>query len=189
MILIIDNYDSFTYNIFQYTSQLGYPTEVVRNDLVDAQSIFLEKYSAIILSPGPGTPQEAGNTMDVIRNLAGKIPILGVCLGHQAIAEVFGGEVVRAPKPVHGKVSPIHHHGKGIYQGVPNPFLAGRYHSLMVDPASLPDCLEVTAQTADGLIMGIKHCRVDVEGVQFHPESILTENGLVLIKNFLRKIN
>ncbi len=188
MILIIDNYDSFTYNIFQYTSQLGYATEVVRNDMVDDPSVFVQNYAAIILSPGPGTPREAGITMTVIRQLAGKVPILGVCLGHQAIAEVFGGDVVRAPKPVHGKVSPIHHNGTGIYQGLPNPFLAARYHSLMVKPASLPDILQVTSKTSDGLIMGVKHCRFDVEGVQFHPESILTENGLLLIKNFLQHI-
>lgn len=188
MILILDNYDSFTYNIYQCITQLGYETEVIRNDVVDAEHIAAGNYSAIILSPGPGTPEDAGITKEVISRLAGKTPILGVCLGHQAIAEVFGGKVIRAPLPVHGKVSAIYHDGKGIYEGLGHPFPAGRYHSLLVDKSTLPDCLAITAQTEDGLIMSLKHRRYNVQGVQFHPESVLTANGIKVFENFLTAI-
>jgi anthranilate synthase component II len=187
MILIIDNYDSFTYNVYQYVASLGHTVKVIRNDAIVVREIELKAYSAIIISPGPGTPDDAGISKVVIRAFAGRIPILGVCLGHQAIGEVFGGKVIRAPQPVHGKVSLIQHTGSGIYEGLPQPFPAGRYHSLVVERDSLPDCLEVTATSSDGLIMGLRHRKHNVEGVQFHPESILTPCGMQLLKNFLAK--
>lgn len=187
MILIIDNYDSFTYNVYQYIASLGYEVEVVRNDQTTVEEIAAKNYSAIIISPGPGTPDDAGISKEVIAKLAGQVPILGICLGHQSIAEVFGGRVVRAPKPVHGKVSFVHHSGIGIYQGLPQPFVAGRYHSLLVEVESVPACLEVTSRTEDGLIMGLKHREYTVEGVQFHPESVLTPEGMKLFNNFLQK--
>lgn len=187
MILIIDNYDSFTYNVYQYIASLGYVVEVVRNDQTTIEEIAAKNYSAIIISPGPGTPDDAGISKEVIAKFAGQVPILGICLGHQSIAEVFGGRVVRAPKPVHGKVSFVHHSGTGIYQGLPQPFVAGRYHSLLVDSESVPACLEVTSKTEDGLIMGLKHREYTVEGVQFHPESVLTPEGMKLFNNFLQK--
>ena len=189
MILIIDNYDSFTYNLYQYIAQLGYSVTVLRNDAVTVEEIAAHGYTAIILSPGPGTPDDAGITKDVIRRLAGQTPIFGVCLGHQSIGEVFGGKVVRAPQPVHGKVSEILHTGRGLYQGMPSPLAAGRYHSLIVERDTLPECLEITAETSDGIIMGLRHRELDVEGVQFHPESVLTEQGLLLIQNFLSRIS
>jgi len=187
MILIIDNYDSFTYNVYQYIASLGYEVEVIRNDQTTVEEIAAKNYSAIIISPGPGTPDDAGISKEVIAKFAGQVPMLGICLGHQSIAEVFGGRVVRAPKPVHGKVSFVHHSGTGIYQGLPQPFVAGRYHSLLVDSESVPACLEVTSKTEDGLIMGLKHREYTVEGVQFHPESVLTPEGMKLFNNFLQK--
>ena len=186
MVLIIDNYDSFTYNVYQYIATLGYAVHVIRNDQITLAEIAAGNYEAIIISPGPGTPKEAGISKAVIKQFAGQIPILGICLGHQAIAEVFGGRVVRAPEPVHGKVAKIQHYGTGLYQGVEHNFMAGRYHSLIVERASLPDCLEITATTVDGLIMGIRHRQYNLHGVQFHPESILTPEGLKLLNNFLK---
>lgn len=185
MILLIDNYDSFTYNIYQYLTSLGRPVEVVRNDCIAAHDINADDYSAIVISPGPGRPDDAGISKAVIGRFAGRLPILGVCLGHQAIGEMFGGRVVRAPAPVHGKTSDVFHDGTGLYRGMPQPFTAGRYHSLIVDRASLPACLEVTASSQDGLIMGIRHKDYAVEGVQFHPESVLTPEGIKLLENFL----
>lgn len=185
MILIIDNYDSFTYNVYQYVANLGYEVQVIRNDKITLEEIEAAGYEAIIISPGPGTPDEAGISKAVIEHFAGKIPILGICLGHQAIGEVFGGQVVRAPAPVHGKVSSIQHVGTGIYQGISPNFVAGRYHSLIVKRDSLPECLEITSTTADGLIMGLRHKEYNIQGVQFHPESILTNEGMKLLENFL----
>lgn len=185
MVLIIDNYDSFTYNIYQYIASLGYEVTVIRNDKITVEEIAAGDYQAIIISPGPGTPGEAGISKEVIARFAGLIPILGICLGHQAIGEVFGGRVVRAPEPVHGKVSRVTHHGAAIYENFPPEFTVGRYHSLIVERASLPTCLEITATSADGLIMGIKHIEYNVQGVQFHPESILTPEGIGIFKNFL----
>lgn len=185
MILLIDNYDSFTYNVYQYVANLGYEVYVVRNDRITVAEIEAGGYEAIIISPGPGTPADSGITKEVIEYFAGKIPVFGICLGMQAIGEVFGGKVVRAPEPVHGKVSFIEHAGTGIYQGISQNFAAGRYHSLIVQRESLPDCLEITSVTADGLIMGLKHREYKIEGVQFHPESILTPEGIKLLENFL----
>jgi anthranilate synthase component 2 len=189
MILLIDNYDSFTYNIYQYVANLGCEVLVVRNDQITIDEIAQKNFTAIMLSPGPGTPDDSGICLEVITQFAGKLPILGICLGHQAIGQAFGGTVVRAPELMHGKVSAIIHNEQGLYQGVPQPLVAGRYHSLIVDQASLPDCLEVTARTTEGLIMGLRHKAVDVEGVQFHPESILTPDGLKILQNFIKKIN
>lgn len=188
MILIIDNYDSFTYNVYQYVASLGYEVEVVRNDKITVDEIEEKKYSGIIISPGPGTPDDAGISKAVIAKFAGQIPILGICLGHQAIGEVFGAMVVRAPKPIHGKVSSVYHEGTGIYQGLTQPFTAGRYHSLLVAEESVPDCLVITARTEDGLIMGLRHREYSVEGVQFHPESVLTPEGMKLLERFLGNI-
>ena len=185
MILLIDNYDSFTYNVYQYVASLGYQIQVARNDKITVEEIAAGSYSSILISPGPGTPDDAGVSKEVIARFAGQIPILGICLGHQAIGEVFGGQVIRAPKPVHGKVSMVHHDGSGIYRDLPQPFAAGRYHSLIVERESLPDCLTITATSEDGLIMGLRHRDYNVEGVQFHPESILTPGGIKLLTNFL----
>ena len=187
MILIIDNYDSFTYNVYQYVASLVYEAEVVRNDKITIDRVREKKYAAIIISPGPGTPDDAGISKEVIAAFAGQLPILGICLGHQAIGEVFGGKVVRAPQPIHGKVSEIYHNEEGIYQGVSQPLIAGRYHSLVVDEKSIPDCLEITAKTAEGLIMGFRHKEYDLEGVQFHPESVLTPEGMKLFEHFLHR--
>lgn len=189
MILLIDNYDSFTYNVYQYLANLGCEVVVVRNDQITVDEIAQQNFSAIILSPGPGTPDDSGICLDVLTRFAASVPILGICLGHQAIGQVFGGKVIRSPQLMHGKVSPIIHDGQGLYQGLSQPFTAGRYHSLIVDRASLPDCLTVTASTADGLIMGLKHKQYDVEGVQFHPESILTPDGLKILQNFVGKLH
>lgn len=186
-ILIIDNYDSFTYNVYQYIANLGHVVDVVRNDCTTVADIAAANYEAVVISPGPGTPDDAGISKAVIQYFAGKLPVLGICLGHQAIGEVFGGQVVRAPEPVHGKVSLIAHDGKGIYQGMPADFVAGRYHSLIVDRASLPESLEITAVSPDGLIMGLRHKQYAVEGVQFHPESVLTPEGSKLLQNFFGK--
>ncbi|HET9239993.1 MAG TPA: aminodeoxychorismate/anthranilate synthase component II [Oligoflexus sp.] len=185
MILLIDNYDSFTYNIYQYLGCLGAKVKVVRNDAISVKDVARLKPEAIVLSPGPGTPDESGITLETITTYAGKIPILGVCLGHQSIGQAFGGKVIRAGKLMHGKTSVIEHTNKGVFKGLPNPLEVTRYHSLIVERKSLPDCLEVTATTDDGLIMGLRHKRFLVEGVQFHPESYVTQNGMDMLQNFL----
>jgi anthranilate synthase/aminodeoxychorismate synthase-like glutamine amidotransferase len=186
MLLVIDNYDSFTYNLVQYLGELGAEMKIFRNDEVTVDAIENElKPEKLLISPGPGTPDDAGVTLETIERFAGKVPILGVCLGHQAIGPHFGGKVVRGPEPVHGKPVVIHHDGKTIFEGVPDNFNAGRYHSLVVERDSLPDDLEISAESPDGLIMGLRHRKLKVEGVQFHPESILTEHGKQLLQNFL----
>ncbi|HEY5096496.1 MAG TPA: aminodeoxychorismate/anthranilate synthase component II [Acidimicrobiales bacterium] len=184
-VLVIDNYDSFVYNLVQELGELGADPVVHRNDAIDIEGIRSASPDAILISPGPGRPESAGISMEVIRELGGEIPILGVCLGHQAIGEVYGGDVVVAPTLMHGKTSAIHHNGTGIFAGLPDPFVATRYHSLVVEPASVPDVLEITARTADGVIMGLRHRTLAVEGVQFHPESLLTLEGPGLLSNFL----
>ena len=186
MILVIDNYDSFTYNLVQYLGELGAEVEVRRNDAVTIGELRKMKPERLVISPGPGVPDGAGITLDAIRELAGKIPILGVCLGHQAIGQAFGGRVVRAPSLMHGKVSEICHDSRTVFRGLPYRFKATRYHSLIVDREGLPDCLEVSATTADGVIMGLRHREHKVEGVQFHPESVMTEHGKELLANFLK---
>jgi anthranilate synthase/aminodeoxychorismate synthase-like glutamine amidotransferase len=185
MLLVIDNYDSFTYNLVQYLGELGARLRVYRNDQVSLPEVEALDPAAIVISPGPGTPAQAGISNTLIRAFAGRRPILGVCLGHQAIGEVFGGVVDRAPAPIHGKTSWVHHDGRGVFSGLANPFEATRYHSLLVRREGLPACLEVSAWTADGLVMGLRHRTAPVEGVQFHPESILTTEGKRLLKNFL----
>ncbi|EST51678.1 anthranilate synthase subunit II [Brevibacillus panacihumi W25] len=185
MILMIDNYDSFTYNLVQYVGELGEELQVYRNDKITLEEIERLNPDYLMISPGPCTPNEAGISMDVIRHFAGNIPILGVCLGHQSIGQVFGGKVVRAERLMHGKTSDVFHDGKTIFQGIPSPFTAARYHSLLVEEVSLPDELEVTARTADGEIMAVRHRDYPIEGVQFHPESIITQHGKQLLKNFL----
>jgi len=185
MVLMIDNYDSFTYNLVQYLGELGVEVTVVRNDEASVHEVARLRPERIVISPGPCTPNEAGISLEAIERLGGKIPLLGVCLGHQAIGQAFGGKVVHARTLMHGKTSPIHHIGAGVFRGLPSPFVATRYHSLAVERDSLPDCLEVTAWTEDGEIMGLRHKTLAVEGVQFHPESILTEHGHALLKNFL----
>jgi anthranilate synthase/aminodeoxychorismate synthase-like glutamine amidotransferase len=186
MLLVIDNYDSFTYNLVQYLGELGQQVRVVRNNEVSVDDVVRMCPEAIVISPGPCTPNEAGISLEVISRLAGKIPILGVCLGHQAIGQAFGGKVIRAKEVVHGKTSRVFHDDKGIFAGLPNPFEATRYHSLVVERSSLPDCLEITAKTWDEEIMGLRHKSLPVEGVQFHPESFLTKVGKDLLRNFLR---
>lgn len=191
MLLMIDNYDSFTYNVVQYLGELGADVQVYRNDAISVEEITQLAPERIVISPGPCTPNEAGISTSVITHFAGKIPILGICLGHQSIGQVFGGKVVRAGKVMHGKLSAIHHKGEGVFSGLNNPFTATRYHSLVIDKESLPDCLELTAWTVDGNggveeIMGVRHKTLAVEGVQFHPESILSEHGHALLKNFLQ---
>jgi anthranilate synthase/aminodeoxychorismate synthase-like glutamine amidotransferase len=186
MILVIDNYDSFTYNLVQYLGELGAELEVRRNDQTTLKEIERMAPERVVISPGPKTPTEAGICLDVIRTFAGRWPILGVCLGHQAIGQAFGGKVIRAPKIMHGKTSEVIHDGKTIFSGLPNPFPATRYHSLIVEKESLPDCLEISARSSDGLIMGLRHRELKVEGVQFHPESVLTDAGKQLLANFLR---
>ena len=187
MILVIDNYDSFTYNLVQYLGELGARLEVVRNDAVSLDAIVTMAPARIVISPGPGTPDQAGVSLDVIRRLAATTPILGVCLGHQAIGQAFGATVARAKTQMHGKTSEIHHDGRGVFQGLTNPFVATRYHSLAVLRGTVPDDLEITASSEDGEVMGIRHRRYPVEGVQFHPESILTTEGKRLLKNFLER--
>ena len=186
MVLVIDNYDSFTYNLVQYLGEMGTEMRIFRNDEVTIDAVESElRPERILISPGPGTPDDAGITLGVIERFAGKVPILGVCLGHQAIGQHFGGTVMRAPEPVHGKPVEILHDGKTIFNEIPNRFAAGRYHSLIVDRKELPDCMEISAESPDGLIMGLRHREWRVEGVQFHPESILTEHGRTLLRNFL----
>lgn len=184
-VVMIDNYDSFTYNLVQYLGELGCELQVFRNDKIGANALRELNPDRIVISPGPGTPKDAGATLDVIKECAGKIPILGVCLGHQAIGEAFGGKVVRAPELKHGKTSMIYHQGDSILSGLPNPFEATRYHSLIVRRHDLPDCLLINAWTQNGLIMGLRHRRYPVFGVQFHPESILTGQGKKILENFL----
>jgi anthranilate synthase component 2 len=184
-ILLIDNYDSFTYNLFHYLGELGADVRVVRNDELTADEALALKPQGIVLSPGPCTPNEAGICMDVIRKADGAMPILGVCLGHQAIGQVYGGSVVRAPEPMHGKLSRIHHTGRSVFRGLNNDFNATRYHSLTIDPPSMPASLEITATSEDGVIQGVMHKSHPVHGVQFHPESIASENGHALLNNFL----
>jgi anthranilate synthase/aminodeoxychorismate synthase-like glutamine amidotransferase len=187
MLLVIDNYDSFTYNLVQYLGELGAEVEVRRNNQVTVDEIEQSlRPERIVISPGPGTPDEAGVTLRVVEQLSGKVPLLGVCLGHQAIGQAFGGKVIRAPVLMHGKASEVQHDGKTIFAGVNDRFQAGRYHSLIVEKQSLPDCLEISAQTADDIIMGLRHRELKVEGVQFHPESILTPEGKQLLANFLK---
>jgi len=187
MLLVIDNYDSFTYNLVQYLGELGETVEVRRNNRVTIDEIENSlRPERIVISPGPGTPDDAGITLEVIAHFSGKVPLLGVCLGHQAIGQAFGGKVVRAPELMHGKASEVSHDGKTVFAGLQNNFLAGRYHSLMVEKHSLPSCLEVSASTADDIIMGLRHREMKVEGVQFHPESILTSDGKQLLANFLK---
>ena len=185
MLLVIDNYDSFTYNLVQYLGELGQEIRVVRNDEIAAADIAGLAPSHVVISPGPCTPNEAGISLEVIRQYAGKIPILGVCLGHQSIGQAFGGNVIRARRVMHGKTSPILHEGRGVFSGLPSPFEATRYHSLLVERESLPACLEITARTAEDEIMGLRHRTLAVEGVQFHPESFLTTVGKDLLRNFL----
>lgn len=186
MLLVIDNYDSFTYNLVQYLGELGAAMRIVRNDEVTIDEIERDiAPSRILISPGPGTPSDAGISLSAIKRFSGRLPILGVCLGHQAIGQHFGGRVVRAPEPVHGKPAEIFHDRRTIFSGIPERFKAGRYHSLVIERRSIPDELEISAETADGLVMGIRHREFPIEGVQFHPESILTEYGKLLLQNFL----
>ncbi len=184
MIILIDNYDSFTWNLYHFLGDLGAETVVHRNDKISVGQVMSARPTAIVISPGPGTPSQAGIIIDLVKEAAGKIPVFGVCLGLQAIGEAFGGQVVRAPTQMHGKTSPVVHQGNGVFKNVPDDFRATRYHSLVVDKATLPDCLEVTAET-DGLIMGLQHKTLNVHGVQFHPESIASEYGHDILKNFL----
>ncbi len=186
MLLMIDNYDSFTYNLVQYFGELGQDLKVYRNDKITIAEIEKMRPDRIVISPGPCTPKEAGISIEVIKHFAGKVPTLGVCLGHQSIGEAFGGDVIRAPYLMHGKTSMIHHDGKSIFAGLPNPFEATRYHSLIIKRETLPSVLEVTAWTDDGIIMGVRHKEHKLEGVQFHPESILTNAGKDLLRNFLK---
>lgn len=185
MLLLLDNYDSFTFNLAQYLMELGQDVRVVRNDALSTDALLALGPSRICISPGPGRPEDAGVTLELIARAAGKVPLLGVCLGHQAIAVHFGARVVHAPSLVHGKTSPVSHGGEGVFRGLPSPFDATRYHSLTVDPGTLPDCLHVTAQTGVGVIMGLRHTSLPIEGVQFHPEAILTEHGHKLLRNWL----
>ena len=185
MIVIIDNYDSFTYNIVQTIGGMGADVKVFRNDTVDVSFIEGLKPDRLLISPGPCTPSKAGIAIEAVRYFAGKIPILGVCLGHQSVGEAFGGEIIRATRLMHGKTSPISHDGKGVFTNLPNPFEAMRYHSLVVSEATLPECLEITAKTDQGELMGLRHKELPIEGVQFHPESIMTPDGVQLLKNFL----
>jgi anthranilate synthase/aminodeoxychorismate synthase-like glutamine amidotransferase len=183
---MIDNYDSFTYNLVQYLGEIGEDVRVFRNDKITLSEIEKLNPDRIVISPGPCTPHEAGISIDLIKHFAGKIPMLGVCLGHQSIGAAFGGDIIRAPQLMHGKTSMIYHDGKIIFEGLPNPFIATRYHSLIIKRETLPDCLEITAWTEDGIIMGVRHKEMIVEGVQFHPESILTTSGKDLLRNFIK---
>ena len=185
MLVLIDNYDSFTYNLVHFLGELGTASEVIRNDKTSADAVLEMKPTAIVLSPGPCTPNEAGVCLDLIEKAAGKVPLLGVCLGHQAIGQAYGGKVIRAPLPMHGKLSEIRHTDKGVFKGLPQPVEVTRYHSLIVERETLPDCLEITAETDDGIIMGLQHKTHPVHGVQFHPESIASQKGHALLANFL----
>ena len=185
-LLLIDNYDSFTYNLVQAFLVQGAEVDVYRNDAISVEAALAMDHTHLVISPGPGTPRDAGVSMDMIRAFAGRIPIFGVCLGHQSVVEVFGGKVVRAGRLMHGKVSPAHHDGRGLFAGMPQDFQAGRYHSLIAEPDSMPDVLEVSARTPEGEIMGVRHKHLPIEGVQFHPESVLTPEGPILIGNFLK---
>lgn len=187
MLLMIDNYDSFTYNLVQYLGELGEDVRVVRNDAITLAEVAALQPARIVISPGPCSPNEAGISVPLIKEFAGKIPLLGVCLGHQSIGAAFGGKIVHARQLMHGKTSPIHHANVGLFHGLPNPVTATRYHSLAIERESLPDCLEITAWTDDGEIMGVRHKSFDVEGVQFHPESILTQSGHDLLRNFITR--
>ena len=185
MILVIDNYDSFTYNIVQYLGELGAEMQIFRNDKITVEEAIALAPDKVLVSPGPCSPREAGVSCEIIREFGHRVPLLGVCLGHQAIGDVYGGNVVRAERLMHGKISPMIHEGQSVFKGLPSPFDATRYHSLIIDRATLPDCLEVTAETAEGEIMGVRHKEFEVHGVQFHPESILSEHGMQLFQNFL----
>ncbi len=185
MFLLIDNYDSFTFNLVHYLGELGASTKVVRNDAITVEQALAQNYDGIIISPGPGEPKDAGITKELIRATAGQIPVLGVCLGHQAIGELFGGTIIRAPKVMHGKISDISHNGTGLFHNLPSPFKATRYHSLIVAQDNFPDCLDVTATADEGVIMGLQHKSWPLHGVQFHPESIASEHGHALLSNFL----
>jgi anthranilate synthase/aminodeoxychorismate synthase-like glutamine amidotransferase len=187
MLLLIDNYDSFTYNLYQYLGELGAETRVVRNDELTVAEALALRPSSVVISPGPGNPDEAGISLELIRALPSEVPLLGVCLGHQALGQAFGGRIVRAPRLMHGKTSEIHHDGRSIFAGLPQPFTATRYHSLVIAEDSVPQCLEVSARTSDGVIMAVRHRQLPHEGVQFHPESILTSSGKDLLRNFLRQ--
>ena len=188
MILVLDNYDSFTYNLVQYLAELGARVRVLRNDAITVEAIRALEPEGVLLSPGPGTPDDAGVTLEAIGALAGEVPLIGVCLGHQSIAQAYGGRVIRAERLMHGRTSPILHGGAGVFEGLPSPFTATRYHSLIVERASLPEVLEVTAWTAEGEIMGLRHRELEVEGVQFHPESFLTEHGHAMLARFLDRL-
>jgi anthranilate synthase/aminodeoxychorismate synthase-like glutamine amidotransferase len=187
-VLVIDNYDSFTFNLVQYLGELGAETRVVKNDAIDVAGILAWTPDGLLISPGPCTPNEAGVCLEAIARVSGKMPILGVCLGHQSIGQAFGGKVVRAGRLMHGKTSPIEHDGEGVFSGLPSPFEATRYHSLLVEKESLPGCLAVSAWTKEGEIMGLRHAELDVEGVQFHPESVLTLHGKRLMKNWVARL-
>jgi anthranilate synthase component 2 len=185
MLLLIDNYDSFTYNLAHFFGELGAEVTVKRNDAITVDALLNDQPEAVVMSPGPCDPDRAGICLELVRRAAGRIPLLGVCLGHQAIGQAFGGKVVRAPTVMHGKLSPVRHNGTGLFRDLPNPFEATRYHSLTVERESLPDCLEITAETDEGVILGLSHRELPVHGVQFHPESIASEQGHALLKNFL----
>ena len=187
-VLVVDNYDSFVYNLVQYLGELGAEPLVHRNDELTVDELLALEPDAVLISPGPGTPDDAGVSNDVVTRFGGRVPVLGVCLGHQCIGQVYGGQVVRAPEVMHGKTSLIHHRDAGVFAGLPEPLEATRYHSLVVDRASVPDCLEITAETDDGIVMGLRHRELAVEGVQFHPESILTAAGHDLLRNFLEQV-
>jgi len=187
-VVVVDNYDSFVYNLVQELGELGADPVVFRNDAIDVGGILAERPDAVLISPGPGRPEDGGVSLETIRRLAGEIPILGVCLGHQCIGQAYGGEIVAAPHLMHGKTSEIHHDGEGLFAGLPNPFVATRYHSLVVRPDSVPAELEVTARSSDGVVMGLRHRTMAVEGVQFHPESVLTASGPALLDNFLAQL-
>ena len=185
MLVLIDNYDSFTYNLVHFLGELGGEVTVKRNDAVTVDEVLARAPEAVVISPGPCDPDRAGICLELVERTAGKVPLLGVCLGHQSVGQAFGGKVVRAPSVMHGKLSEISHNGEGVFKGLPNPFTATRYHSLVVERETLPDCLEVTAETDDGVIMGLAHRELPIHGVQFHPESIASEHGHALLKNFL----
>ena len=184
-VLVLDNYDSFTYNLVQYLGELGCEVDVFRNDALSVEQALSPRYDRVVISPGPGIPSRAGITVPLVRAAGGRIPLLGVCLGHQAIGEAFGGRIIRATAIFHGKTSEIHHDGRTVFRDLPNPFTATRYHSLVIDAQRVPECLEVSARTSDGVIMGVRHRTLALEGVQFHPESILTQEGMRLLANFV----